>query len=441
MLKQSMTGLLLAAATIWVAPAVSQQPITADARDSAVRSIAEAISNEFYDAERAAQISADMVAALDGGEFSAIEDGDVLAAELSRRLGQEDTHFGVNYIGPQAVIDAMARFEQEADQPGSTDPWATARRANFGFASVEILPGNIGYIELTQFAYLEPARDTAIAALNFIANTDAVIFDLRQNRGGSPTMVQFLTSHFLASGGGTLINTFVSRDTEYPTQMWSLPTHPAGNRPETPLYVLISSSTGSAAEGFPYHLRAMERATLVGETTYGAGNPGGEFYLDEGYTIFISTGSARNPITQSNWESVGVEPHVAVSADTALEEAMMLAYTELAENTEDPLTERSLTWALEALAVQLNPITISVDDMQRYVGDFGLRDISVVDGQLMYQREGAEPVALVAFGNDRFGFPGDDGARITFRFDRRGRAEAMDLLLIGGRVIANPIAN
>lgn len=58
--------------------------------------------------------------------------------------------------------------------------WAPLARQNFGFAEVSILPGNIGYIKLDQFAPIEPAMDTASAALSFVANTDGVIFDLRE---------------------------------------------------------------------------------------------------------------------------------------------------------------------------------------------------------------------------------------------------------------------
>jgi len=197
---------------------------------------------------------------LDSRKFSDISDANKLATELTQILSKHDRHFNVGYVAGQSQRPARMRRQVNADD---ADPWAADRRGNFGFSEVKVLAGNVGYIKLDQFAYLEPALETATAALKFVANTDAVIFDLRDNHGGTPSMVQFLISHFLNSGGDTLINTFLSRDREFPREMWSLPTHPVGNRPAVPLYVLTSGGTGSAAEGFAYHLRAMERATLV----------------------------------------------------------------------------------------------------------------------------------------------------------------------------------
>ena len=56
---------------------------------------------------------------------------------------------------------------------------------NFGFEKVERLPGNIGYLDLRAFMPPMFVGETAAAAMTFLANTDAVIVDLRQNGGGS----------------------------------------------------------------------------------------------------------------------------------------------------------------------------------------------------------------------------------------------------------------
>uniref|UniRef100_UPI0025E4294B S41 family peptidase n=1 Tax=uncultured Maricaulis sp. TaxID=174710 RepID=UPI0025E4294B len=271
MLKQITTGLVSGALVLALSSTTSAQTSISDSeRDAAVTALAQVIEDEFFDAERAAQIAEDLRSASSDGAFDVIEEAEALASALTARLSEEDRHFGVNYVGPEAVAAANAPRES-GPRPSDGDRWAPLRRQNFGFASVEILPGNIGYIDLRQFAPIEPAESTARAALQFVAGTDAVIFDVRQNGGGAPSMVQYLISHFLAPGGDTLINTFVSRDLEYPNQLWSLPSHPAGNRPDVPLYVLTSARTGSAGEAFPYHLKALERATIIGESTYGAG--------------------------------------------------------------------------------------------------------------------------------------------------------------------------
>jgi len=419
----------------------AQEDMSTQEIESAVRSLAQNIDDEFFDAERASQIATDLIMALEAGDFASISEGDRLAASLTEILSQEDRHFRVNFVGREAAAEAIAQ-EQARDGNGGRPPgdrYAGLRRGNFGFASVEILPGNIGYIDLRFFSPVEPAVETATAVLEFVANTDAVIFDLRQNRGGDPSMVQFLISHFLAPDEPVIINTFVSRDHEYPTQMWSLPSHPAGNRPETPLAVLTSEHSASAAEGFSYHLQAMERATLIGETTYGAGNPGGTQLIEEGFSIFISTGSARNPITQTNWEGTGVEPHIAVESELAQDTALIHLYAELAEAHTDPEQALILTWTSEALAARLDPVELSEDELSSYSGSFGIRSTRVENGELIYQRAGGQPNTLIPLGDHRFAFSDDDRYRVIFRFDRRDRLTSMDMHLADGREISNPL--
>lgn len=70
-----------------------------------------------------------------------------------------------------------------------------AAKRNFGFEKVERLSGNVGYLDLRGFENPKLATDTAAAAMNFLANTDALIIDLRQNGGGSPETVAFISSY------------------------------------------------------------------------------------------------------------------------------------------------------------------------------------------------------------------------------------------------------
>ena len=435
------SAVAIVAMTVIQSPAWAQDAIDAAARDAAVNALAQVIEDEFFDAERAAAIASGMRSAEADGAFDEAATAQALAEALTAHLHAQDRHFSVRYIGPEAAAAQLAR-EASEDSGGrdaaNAEQVARMARRNFAFESVEVLPGNIGYIELRGFAPIDPAEATARAALEFVAHADAVIFDLRRNNGGDPSMVQYLTSHFLEPGGETLINTFVSRDYEYPNQMWSLPSHPAGNRPDVPVYVLTSGNTGSAAEAFSYHLQAMQRATLVGETTYGAGNPGGVQIVPEGYGVFVSTGSARNPITGTNWEGTGVTPDIDVPADQALDRALMEAYGEFEQSATDEDRRRELDWMREALEVAHNPVVLSEAELALYAGDYGPRDIWVEAGGLVYQREGRDPMRLTALGDHRFKFADDDEYRLVFQMDRRGEATALELQVVDGQVVPNP---
>ena len=407
----------------------AMQPMVPEEASVTVETLATYITDLFYDRERGQQIAADLRTALEAGDFAGITDGDVLASEMTRRLSPHDRHFSVSFIGRQAVVEAM----NANDGAPPADPEAQMQRENYGFSRVDILPGNIGYIDLQFFWPIQAAEPTATAALNLLGNTNAIIIDLRRNNGGSPSMVQFLASHFLALGQPVLLNTFLSPDEEQPRELWSLPSHPAGNRPDIPVVILTSGNTGSAAEALPYHMQAMERATIIGSSTAGAGNIGGVFLTDEGFSLFIATAGSRNPITGTNWEGTGVIPDIEVESAEALNRALDFLYTELAGNSADSDGLREIEWARELLRSHTGEIrSPSPRQLSRYAGSFGNRNFRVEGGHLVYHRSGGEPVTLIALSSHRFALPDDNRYRLVFTVDGRGNATALEIVNSGG---------
>ena len=197
---------------------------------------------------------------------------------------------------------------------------AAERRRNFGFQRVEILEGNVGYIELRGFSGTPEARATAVAAMNFVADTDALIFDLRRNGGGSPFMIGILSSYLFEDV--VHLNDFYIRETDTKREFFTA-AEVEGRRygKDKPVYVLVSNSTFSAAEEFTYNLKNLKRATIVGETTGGGAHPGGVRRITDHFGIWLPNGRAINPITKTNWEGTGIEPHIKVPAAEALEAA------------------------------------------------------------------------------------------------------------------------
>tara|TARA_R110002073_G_scaffold18767_10_gene69193 strand:- start:25065 stop:26375 length:1311 start_codon:yes stop_codon:yes gene_type:complete len=407
--------------------------IDSSARTRTVEDVAQQIEDNFYDSTRGAEIASELRIALSERAFDGADDAASLSDLLTSRLRAHDNHFSVRYLGPPP------------ERPGNDGPGQGQRinidalaRANFGFQEVAILPGNVGYIDLRQFAPAQVAGDTALAALNFVANTDAVIFDVRNNGGGAPSMVQFLISHFLDPMDERPINTFVSSARDYPSELMSLSWLPGQARPDVPLYVLTSGNTGSAGEAFPYHLQAMERATIVGETTYGAGNPGGLFPAGDGFAVFVSTGSARNPITGTNWEGTGVIPDVETSSEAALNAALMLAYDAILETADDPGQRQSVEWALEAARANANPMPMLPGDADALAGTYGPRSISIEDGRLYYRRGDGAPRRLTPVGEDRFLMEGLDDARLTFQRGPDGGVVSLTVDQLGRRASVSP---
>ncbi len=194
-------------------------------------------------------------------------------------------------------------------------------RRNFGFEKVERLSGNVGYLDLRGFTSPDLAGDTAAAAMNFLANTESLIIDLRHNGGGDPAMVALLSTYLFPGDQTVHLNDLYFRPSDSTRQWWTLPYVPGKRYAGKPVYVLTSKDTFSAAEEFTYNLKNLKRATVVGETTGGGAHPGGSSQINDHFFVWVPSGRAINPISKTNWEGTGVKPDVDVPATRALETA------------------------------------------------------------------------------------------------------------------------
>jgi retinol-binding protein 3 len=162
-----------------------------------------------------------------------------------------------------------------------------------------------------------------------------LIVDLRQNTGGNPDMVQFLTS-YLFGGEPVHLNSLYWRPRDSTDQFWTMPYVP-GRRfgPDKKVYVLTSDRTFSAAEEFTYNLQTRQRATVVGDTTGGGAHPGGPRRVSEHFGVWVPSGRAINPVTSTNWEGTGVRPDVPVPTDQALQVAYVAALRDILASLAD----------------------------------------------------------------------------------------------------------
>jgi len=213
-----------------------------------------------------------------------------------------------------------ARFRKDLEQE------------NCGWEKMEILPGNIGYVKFNIFAPPDLCGPTVVAAMNFLAHVDAVIFDLRDNGGGDPRMVDMVVSYLFDKP--THINDLYYRKGDRTTQYWTLPYLPGTRLANQPVFVLTSSRTFSGGEEFCYDLKSLKRATLVGETTGGGAHPVSAHRIDDHFMIGVPEGRPINPITHQDWEGTGVTPDVSVKPDDALTTAQKLANEKLHESRE-----------------------------------------------------------------------------------------------------------
>jgi C-terminal processing protease CtpA/Prc len=301
----------LAALLASVALAASP-PARVDAaeRSALGRATIEELQKSYVFPEVAARMAADLRERERAGEYAAIEDPGPLARKLTDDLQalSRDRHLRVF----------------ETSTPAEARPYTAP--ANHGFEKVERLPGNIGYLEVRSFlGGAGPAVVEATAeAMTALADTDALIVDLRRNGGGSPHMVALVSSYLF--DGRVHLNSLYWREGDRTDEFWTS-AEVRGKRfgQSKPVYVLTSERTFSGAEEFTYNLKNLKRATIVGERTGGGAHPGAVRKLTERFSMFVATGRAVSPITGTNWEGTGVEPDVEVPARDALDKALELA--------------------------------------------------------------------------------------------------------------------
>lgn len=286
--------------------------------------------NEFYVYPDLAQKMADAVRANQKvGDYDAVTDPDAFANRLTKDLQavSHDKHLRVDYspvrLPPEEQKEQKPTPEQEAQFRKMLE------RTNCSFQKVEILPRNIGYLKFNAFPEPTFCGATVVAAINFLAHVEAIIFDLRENGGGDPRMVAMISSYLFDKP--THLNDLYNRKEDFTTQYWTMAYVPGATLADKPAFVLTSKSTFSGAEEFTYNLKNLKRATIVGETTGGGAHPVAGHRIDDHFMIGVPFARAVNPISKTNWEGTGVEPDVPVKAADALEKAEELAASKLAQ--------------------------------------------------------------------------------------------------------------
>ncbi len=276
---------------------------------------------EYYVDPALAQKMADAINAHEAkGDYNAITDGDALAIRLTTDLQDvsHDKHLRVDFnpfkspprTGAPSPEDE-ARFHRQMEHD------------NCAFQKVEILPNNIGYIKFNGFMDASFCGSTVVAAMGFVAHTDAVIFDLRENHGGQPAMVTMIAS-YLFDQPTHLIDIY-NRKEDTTVQNWTLSYLPGPRLTKQPVFVLTSKQTFSGAEEFAFDLKNQKRATIVGETTGGGAHPVSGHPVGDYFMVGVPFAKSLDPVTKTNWEGTGVEPDVKVPAADALETAQKLA--------------------------------------------------------------------------------------------------------------------
>ena len=316
-------------------------------REATVASAIASLDRYYVFPDKARAIGGTLRAKLAHGDYDAITSAEQLAETLTDDLqdASHDKHLEVRYFEQPIPADLP---NDELSPEDQAIELREGKHLNFGFESVDRLHGDIGYLNLHSFQRPQMVGERIAATMTLLADTQALVIDLRKCEGGDPDTVMLLASYFYDRR--THLNDIYFREGARTEQRWTQEVVPGRKYGEArKIYLLTSSDTFSACEDFAYALKNNGRATVIGETTGGGAHPGNHHRLAEHFAMNVPSGRSISPVTHTDWEVVGVKPDIETSANKAQDRAELVAIQQLIAVEKDADWKRRLQHRLDDL--------------------------------------------------------------------------------------------
>lgn len=261
--------------------------------------------------------------AIESGEILQISDKKTLAAVLTAGVqgALNDPRLTVSYepnsvpllpqVPPSLPVEQLIRLVRNS-------------------VKLDILENNVGYLRINRIIGGETS--TKLGSLlrdniwDRVAQTSALIFDLRYSTAGELSGVPFIISYFSEAEPLIHIDTVYDRPSNTTSELWTMPSM-AGEKygKKKDVIVLTSRRTVGASEAVAYTLKNLKRAIIVGERTAGGSVKVQKIRIAQSdFYITVPVARSVNPITGKSWEVSGVSPTVSVSAKEAFAKAKSL---------------------------------------------------------------------------------------------------------------------
>jgi hypothetical protein len=338
--KRLLTLLLLASAVaplnaqstsqIPVSRAAIDVPLSPAQRNEVILALAERLETTFYSPAIATAYATALRTKLQARGYEAITSRDALATAVTADLQavNRDGHLKLTAGTPGIAPNGQRREEVKA------------------IARSGWIADGVAYLEFRIFN----GQEAGIAELKqFIADHSSaktLIIDVRRHYGGGkdemdvlfPALFSDTTALLQGDARAAVAEQMPGGLDSYPEffrvaapagivrhEHRAVPPKGGGAMSKTKVYLLVSRDTVSAGEHLAMALKRTERATLIGQTTRGAGNFGRPFKLPNEFSAFVPFGRTFDPDTGEGWEGTGVRPNIEVPAETALAKALELS--------------------------------------------------------------------------------------------------------------------
>lgn len=213
------------------------------------------------------------------GEKLGIKKGDIILGAEGKTVEKD---------GYQAVIEAVSGDEGTYAEltilhkdTGKTETVKMERKTTEQIMATGYMldDGKTGFIRIYNFR--KGSEEQMIDAVKKLVNDGAekLIFDVRNNPGGSVTSVCDALDYLLPEGNIMTLKTKAGKETVYKSDK---------NEVNLPMAVLVNADSISAAEFFAAALQEYNKAVIVGEKTIGKGYSQQNYELSDGSALHLS---------------------------------------------------------------------------------------------------------------------------------------------------------
>lgn len=249
-----------------------------------------------------------VIAPIDGAPaaIAGIRAGDIIVAVNGEDTSSMSLDMAVSKIRGQKGSEVTLKIVRGSSLP--KDYKITRDEITVPSVKTEVKANGIGYIKISRFG------DDTVSAVQDASNTlksqgvKAVVVDLRDNPGGYLDGAVDVSSQFMSKGVVVEQRSSKEKNSVYHAK-------PGGELTDIPVVVLVNGGSASASEIMAGALRDNNRATLVGEKTFGKGSVQQLFGLSGGANVKITIAHWFTP-KGVNISKEGIHPDIEVKQTT-----------------------------------------------------------------------------------------------------------------------------
>lgn len=165
---------------------------------------------------------------------------------------------------------------------------------------------NIGYVRISTFNSSTVEQFKAMVNKHQVDGAKGLIFDVRDNGGGTVSSVEEMLDFLLPEGTLATVT--------YKDGLTKVLRTSDENFIDLPMTIIVNNNTASAAELFAATIRDFNKGKLVGVTTYGKGVMQNTYTLKDGSAIKFTVGYYYPP-KSANYDGVGLKPDYEIALE------------------------------------------------------------------------------------------------------------------------------